>query len=119
MGKDRVPTLLKLTRILFFLDATFWLVFGALGLTRAMTETSDMRLIYSVLMLINAAIMLWLGVTIVRAQNNIFFLAILYMALNLVLTITDQFGWMDVLILLLNLIVLGLLFVTRQQLRMT
>ena len=41
------------------------------------------------------------------------------MALNLVLTITDQFGWMDVLILLLNLIVLGLLFVTRQQLRRT
>jgi len=42
-------------------------------------------------------------------------LAILYVALNVVLSITDQFGWIDALILLLNLCLLGLLFVARQR----
>ena len=58
-------------------------------------------------MLANAAVMIWFGVMIVTGQNWIFFLAILYMALNVVLSITDQFGWIDALILLLNLCVLG------------
>ena len=38
------------------------------------------------------------------------------MAVNVVLSITDQFGWIDALILLLNLCLLGLLFITRQRL---
>ena len=119
MDKNQVPTLLKLTQILFFVNTAVWLVFGVLGFTQAITSTSDLRLIYSVLMVANAAVLLWFGVVIVRAQNHIIFLAILYMALNVVLSITDQFGWIDAIILLLNLTILGLLFVTRQRLHQT
>jgi hypothetical protein len=42
-------------------------------------------------------------------------LAIIYTALNIVLSLTDQFGWIDFLVLLLNLCLLGLLFVTRHR----
>jgi hypothetical protein len=66
-------------------------------------------------MVANAAVMAWFGVMIVSGRKLIFFLAILYVALNVVLSITDQFGWIDALILLFNLILLGMLFVTRHR----
>ena len=117
MKINQIPTMLKMTQILFFVNAATWLVFGVLGFTQLRTGSSNLRLIYSVLMVVNAAVLVWFGVMIVRAQAHIFFLAILYIALNAVLSITDQFGWIDALILLLNLCLLGLLFVTRQRLK--
>ena len=116
MKINQIPTMLKMTQILFFVNAATWLVFGVLGFTQLRTGSSNLRLIYSVLMVANAAVLVWFGVMIVRAQAHIFFLAILYIALNAVLSITDQFGWIDALILFLNLTNLGLLFVTRQRL---
>ena len=105
--------MLKTIRFLFFMNAAVWLVFGALNAFRFADESSLMRLIYAVLMVTNAVVMVWFGVMIPSKRNWVFFLGILYMAINVVLSITDQFGWIDALILLLNLIILGLLFVAR------
>jgi hypothetical protein len=114
METTQTKNMLKLTRYLFFLNAAVWLVFGILSLLlRALDNGSLARWVITVMMLANAAVMLWFGVKIVAGQNWVFFLAILYMALNVVLSITDQFGWIDALILLLNLCLLGLLFLTR------
>jgi len=113
MGKNRLSTMLALTRNLFFLNAAVWLAFGVLSAFRYLDDGSLTRLIYAGLMLANALVMIWFGVKISTGKNWVFFLGILYMAINVVLSITDQFGWIDALILLLNLIVLGLLFVTR------
>ena len=71
----------------------------------------------SILMLANAIVMAWVGVMIVNGRDWIFFLAILYMVVNVVLSITDQFGWIDALILLLNLVILGLLVIARQRMK--
>ena len=117
MKSGRTSKILILTRSLFFINAAVWLIFGALGLMRALANTNDWRMILSVLMITNAAVMAWFGVKIVRAQDHIIFFAIIYMALNVVLSVTDQFGWIDALILLLNLIVLGLLFVAKQRVK--
>lgn len=115
MEKHQISSMLKLTQALFFVEAAVWLVFGGLGFTRAVNGTSDWRFIISVLMLVNAGFMFWFGLVIIKGRSWIFFLAILYMVLNVVLSITDQFGWIDALILLLNLCLLGLLIVTRQR----
>ncbi|MBN1453468.1 MAG: hypothetical protein JW963_20805 [Anaerolineales bacterium] len=114
MENNQITNMLKLTRGLFFLNAAVWVVFGVLGFM-AVTSTSDWRLILSMLMIANAAIMIWFGVKITAGQRWVFFLAILYVALNVVLSITDQFGWIDALILLFNLCLLGLLFLARQR----
>jgi len=117
MENDQAKKLLKLTRILLFANAAVWLVFGGLSFSRAFSGTSDLRFILSVLMVANAIAMIVLGVLLASGRAWVFFVAILYMALNVVLSITDQFGWVDALILLLNLIVLGFLFVTQQQMK--
>ena len=115
MENDQISKMLKLTRVLFFVNAAVWLFFCALSFVRAMTDTSEIRLILSWLMLANTIVMIWLGVMITRGHSWIVFFGILYMALNVVLSITDQFGWIDAVILLLNLCLLGILFVTRQR----
>lgn len=119
MEKNQISGILNLTRVLFFVNATVWLILGVLSAFRFVDDGSLMRLVYTILMIANAAIMVWFGVKIVSRRNWVFFLGILYMALNIVLSITDQFGWIDALILLLNLVVLGLLFMTRQRINRT
>ena len=64
-----------------------------------------------------AGFMFGFGFLILKGQPWAFILAILYVTINVVLSITDQFGWLDFLIMLLNLVLLGLLFVTRQKLK--
>ena len=115
MGKNQISTMLKLTQVLFFANAIVWFLFGVMGLISVIEAGSMLRWILAIMMMANAAVMLWFGVTIVDGQAQVFFLAILYTALNAVLSITDQFGWVDFLILLLNLCLLGLLFVTRHR----
>lgn len=116
MENTQTTNMLKLTRYLFFLNAAVWLAFGVASLLfRALDGGSLARWVITVMMIANAAVMLWFGMKIVTGQNWVFFLAILYIALNVVLSITDQFGWIDALILLLNLCLLGLLFLTRHR----
>jgi hypothetical protein len=115
METNQTSTMLNLTRAVFFINALVWLVFGLLSLFLALEVGTATRWIYSLLMIANAAVMFWFGLIIISGRNKIFFLAILYIALNVVLSITDQFGMIDALILLLNLCLLGLLFVTRQR----
>ena len=115
MENNQAKKLLKLTRTMLFVNAATWLVFGGMGFLRAQTNSNNLRFLLSILMVVNAIVMLVLGLLLTSERSWVFFGGILYMALNVVLSITDQFGWLDALILLLNLIVLGLLFVTRQR----
>lgn len=117
MNKTQRSSTLNLARILFFVNGAVWGTFGILSLLRAVEGGSSLRWMFSILMFANAIVMAWFGVMIVNGRDWIFFLAILYMAVNVVLSITDQFGWVDALILLLNLVILGLLFVARQQIK--
>lgn len=117
MKKIQLSRMLNLIRLILFANAAVWLSFGALSIFQFFDDGSLIRLIYAFLMIANAVVMTWLGVMVVTRRNWVFFMGILYIALNVVLSITDQFGWIDALILLLNLVILGLLFVTRQRMR--
>jgi hypothetical protein len=116
MKDNKISFLLKWTRILFFLNAVVWLGLGILSLSfRALDDGSLVQWVITVLMLINGLVMICFGIMIISGGSLVFTLAILYMSLNVVLSITDQFGWVDALILFLNLCLLGSLFVTRHS----
>lgn len=115
MGKNQISIMLKLTQALFFMNALIWFLFSVANLVRVMETGSAIRWILTAMMIANAVILVWFGVTIANKHAQIFFLAIVYTALNAALSITDQFGWLDFFILLLNLCLLGLLFVTRHR----
>lgn len=108
-------SMLKLTSALFVINAIVWLIFGIMSFALALKGGNSIRWMLSVMMVINVCLMAWFGVQIRSGSRRIFFLAILYVVINVVLSITDQFGWIDAAILLLNLVLLGLLFVTHSK----
>ena len=116
MENNQISNLLKMTRTAFFINAAVWLAFGLASLFfRAIDESTLTRWVITVMMIANAIVMIWFGIMIPSGRSWIIFLAILYMALNVVLSIADQFGWVDAIILLLNLCVLGMLLFTRHR----
>ena len=120
MENNQTSSILKLTRTAFFINAAVWFAFGVSSLLfRAPDGGSVARWVITIAMIANAIVMIWFGVMISSGRAWIIILAILYMALNVVLSITDQSGWIDAIILLLNLCVLGMLFVTRHRMNQT
>lgn len=109
--------LLKTTQVTFFLNALVWLTFAVMSFSLAFSGAGKWRFVLSALMLINASIFAGFGFLIRKGQPRVFFVGILYVAVNVMLSITDQFGWFDFFIMLLNLVLLGMLFVTRQRMK--
>jgi hypothetical protein len=120
MESNQISTTLKWTGIIFFVNTVVWLVFGVLSISlRALDEGSLTRWVISILMLTNGFVMIWFGVMIAIGHPRIFTLAAVYVGLNVVLSITDQFGWIDAIILFLNLCLLAFLLVARHRMNRT
>jgi hypothetical protein len=116
MRNTTFADLLKLTSRAFLLDAAVWLILGIQSLILAVDTGNVTRWVYTILMFANAAMLIWFGVVILRARIEVFTLAIVYMIANVVVLIFDQFGLVDALVMSLNLVVLGLLVLTRGRL---
>jgi phosphoglycerol transferase MdoB-like AlkP superfamily enzyme len=115
MEKPPISTMLKLTRAFFLTDAVVWVCFAVLSLFLAISDGNAQRWVISLLMAGNAAVLAWFGMKLDPERLQLFTLAILYMALNAVLSITDQFGTADALVLFFSLCVMGMAFVTRSR----
>jgi hypothetical protein len=110
--------LLRSAQALFILNAVIWAVIGIMSLTRLGSTLSDqpaMALILSILMFGNAAAMLWCGWAIGRQKMLYIYLAMSVLIVNLSLTITDQFGFLDLVTLLIDLVLLVVLVVLRNR----
>ncbi len=86
-----------------------------MSLARAMNGAPGAGWIVSIMMFAYALVMLGLGSAIRLRQTRFYFLSIGVIAVTILLTVTDQFGFFDLLILLLNLALLGLLLATRSR----
>ncbi len=106
-----------IAQALFFVNAGIWLVIGALTLVRVGGSDANRAItvgIIVVLMLGNVGAMLLAGVGLGRRQRRFFYFAIAVLAVNIVLTVTDQFGLLDLITLILDLFLFGLLLATRK-----
>jgi len=70
--------------------------------------------IISILMVVNAAAMVLSGIGIGRQKRVFLFFAILVLLVNILLTFTDQFGFFDLVTLILDFILVFLLVVNRK-----
>lgn len=106
------PTALTAARWLLFLNATFWLALGLamlVGGSRMGLNSPAARWIILALMVGNAAIMLISGWGLGTGRRLFYFLALGVLAVNILLTFTDEFGPLDLLTLLIDLTILVLL----------
>lgn len=105
-----LPTPVRLARIAFFLLALVMAVFGVFTLFRHNAPPWA-----AILMLVDAALLGLAGALIARRSIPVHLLAVCLVAGNAVLTIADQFGWVDAAVLLAFLALLALLVVERRK----
>lgn len=114
IGKNtgRGLALVDLTKGLFFLNTAIWLLFGVLFLART---TNGMAWMIAALMFVNAALMLAFGLAVGRGSRLVYLAALAFLAVNILLTVTDQVGIADLITLLIDLALLVLLVVDRRR----
>ena len=108
---------LQLSLYLFLFTAAILVVFGVGSFMRINENPNQVVLyaIYALLMFGDAAFMLICAFLLQRKKKQIYRFAVIVLTLNIVLTIFDQFGFIDLLFLLLNLITLIVLFIARKE----
>jgi lysylphosphatidylglycerol synthetase-like protein (DUF2156 family) len=109
------PLAVRVITALFWLAGLLWLIFAEVTLARLVRAGGASLLAWAipVFMLANAAALALIGLGLRRQKALYYRLAVAYLGLNLVLTITDQFGAADLVYLLIVLVMLVLLVVTR------
>ncbi len=101
---------------LFFLNAVIWLALGAVSLTRlgghgGQVVTAPM---VAILMFGNAGAMALSGALLPKRRLLFYLFALAVLAVNIVLTFTDQVGALDWITFAVDLVLLGTLLVARR-----
>jgi hypothetical protein len=111
------PGAVKAAQVLFIVNGAVWLLLAVTTLAGAAASTPFDRVsgLLGSLMLGNAAAMWVAGAGLGRCERLPFFFAIALLAINILLTFTDQVGVLDIATLLLDLALLVLLLATRKR----
>ena len=102
----------------FVILGVIWFVFGVYSLIRitgGSTSLSNFGWIIAGLMFVNGAVLIWIGWGLREARRLYFYLALLVLVGNILLTITDDFGIFDLVTLIIAISLLILLLVTRSK----
>lgn len=110
----RTVSLDSLTVILFVVNAAIWIAFGISTLVR-MEGQGVVAWVLAGLMFGNAGAMLLSGWGLAKEKKGFFYLAVALVAVNILLTIADEFGLFDLIVLLIDLVLLALLIATRTR----
>lgn len=108
---------MKFVRALFYLSAVILSVLTVATLNRSssLEGMNAWYLVYAVLMFGDAVAMALCAVFMDRKKKMIFWFAVFLLTLNIVLTIFDQFGWADLIFVLLNVVTLMVLLFHRRE----
>jgi len=108
-----IPTIVAATRWLFILLGMIWLVLGVWSIYRLGQVSNSVpptiMWIVAILMFVNAALLIWISWGLGRGSKLYFYFGILLVAGNIFLTFTDEFGVLDLLTLIINVLLLLLL----------
>jgi hypothetical protein len=103
---------------LFFLNAAIWILFGVWSLLRVASSNPSHTFIpwlVAILMFGNAGAMLGSGIGLKNRQKRFYYLAVVVLAVNIILTVTDQFGILDLITLMIDVVLLGFVLGTRKS----
>jgi len=110
--------LIRAAQMLFFLNTGIWIGLGLGNLVKLVNGHSNSTitgLIIAVLMFGNALVMLVCGVSLGKQHRRSFYLALVVLVVNIILTVTDQFGLVDFITLVIDLVLLGILIADRRS----
>jgi hypothetical protein len=113
------PKLVKVAQWLFFLNSAIWLVIGVVSLVRLATGATGRTvtmLVVAILMFgnVGAWLIAVVGIGIERWRKLFYFFGMVVLVVNIVLTVTDQFGLLDFVTLVIDLALFGLMIAARR-----
>ncbi|MBM4427566.1 MAG: hypothetical protein FJ031_10030 [Chloroflexi bacterium] len=104
----------QITRYLFLFTAIILAVFGIGSLMRN-GDNPTLYVFYAFAMFADAAVMVFCYYQLNRKSRLGYWLAFTILALNIILTIFDQVGVIDILFMLVNLVTLIALYLSRKE----
>jgi len=109
---------MRAAQILLYINAAIWMILGIvtpLRVSQNNPESTIILWIIAILMAGNAGMMLLCGWGLGTDHRLFYYLALIVMAVNIILTFTDQFGLLDFLTLVIDLAILALLIACRKR----
>ena len=115
--KNTANAPLRAAQLLLLLNGLLWIGLGIYSIVRFPFGDVHQTIAWVVvaLMFANALVLLLVAWGLGRGSRFLFWLGLAQVAVNLLLSVTDQIGLWDLLVLLLNAITLALLFAQRRR----
>ena len=107
--------LLRATQILFCINATTMLFVGVLTIIRSPQSSLGLTIFTAILMLIDATLLAGCTLIIAKRQKWPNLAAVTILITNILLTVLDEFGLVDMIVLIMFIVNLVLLFLTIKQ----
>jgi hypothetical protein len=117
MSEEAEVKAIKWAQGLFFLNAAIWLALGVVSSIRLGSSGSQgvTALVIAILMFGNAGAMALRGALLGRRRLLFYLFALAVLAVNIVLTFTDQVGVLDWITLAIDLVLVGILAVAGKR----
>lgn len=109
------PSPLRLAQLLLLLNGLLWLGLGAYSIAPISDEHAAVAWAVVGLMFANGLVLLLAAWGIGRGSRRLYWLGLAQVGVNLLLSVTDQVGAWDWIVLLLNAVTLALLFTQRRR----
>jgi hypothetical protein len=111
---SKLQVQITLAQVIFYINAAIWLFFLYLFISDQVTPGDSISSwVIPILMVGNAIAMLVCGLGLRKRNRFFYYLAVVVIGINILLTLTDQVGLFDYLTLLIDLMLLILLFAAR------
>lgn len=111
------PLAVLVAQALYYTMGAIWFLLSLLTLVDIPAGQQVMAWILAVLMFGNGLVFILFGWLTGRQRRRILYLGLAFLALNILLTLTDEFGILDLLTLLVDLALVVLLLATRRLYR--
>lgn len=111
---NRKPVSVSIALILVLVNAAFWLIFGFMFAFRPTSMPEGLKWIMVLLAISSSVILAVLARFLNRRNRLAYYASLTFLAVIAVLSITDEFGWLDLVSLLISLVPLGLLLKDRR-----
>jgi len=117
--KGSMAPSVRTARWLFVMLGVMWLVFGTWSAFRIDNSGGNISgtilILIAVLMFLNSAVLIWISWGIGKGKRWYYYFGMIVLAVNIFLTLTDDFGVFDLIVLLIAIVLFILLVVTRSN----
>jgi hypothetical protein len=115
-NSPKSQNLLKVSQALFYLNTVIWVLLGIFALLRLEKGMPAITpLVIGVMMFGNAGAMLICGIGLGKERKGFYILALMVLAVNIILTFTDEVGFLDYATFGVDLALLIILILDRKR----